>query len=314
MEQALISTNGVRLNVLQDGPRDGPLLIFLHGFPEFSYGWRKQMPFFAAQGYRVWAPDSRGHNLSDKPRGAAEYTLDKLAADVVGLIDAAGVDKANVVGHDWGGAVAWKLGADYPQRLSKLVVLNAPYGSVMLRKLRKDPAQRKRSWYMFYFQLPWLPELTSRRDDWQMLTNMLRRSSLPGTFSDEEIAEYQRAWSLPGAYTGMLGWYRAMRFGTGRRRQPASDGPRVAPVQVPTPSPVALPGVRDRVPAVRGGVPTLLLWGAQDRFLGRELARESISRCAIGQLQFLEDATHWLHHERPDVVNARILAFLGQSA
>jgi len=289
----LVSTNGVRLNVLQDGPRDGPLLIFLHGFPEFSYGWRKQMPFFAAQGYRVWAPDSRGHNLSDKPRGAAEYTLDKLAADVVGLIDAAGVDKANVVGHDWGGAVAWKLGADYPQRLNKLVVLNAPYGSVMLRKLRKDPAQRKRSWYMFYFQLPWLPEYTSRRKDWQMLTNMLRRSSLPGTFSEEEIAEYKRAWSLPGAYTGMLGWYRAMRFGVGgRSRQPAQGEPRAAPVQVPT----------------------LLLWGAQDRFLGRELARESISRCAIGRLEFLEDATHWLHHERPEVVNARILAFLGQSA
>ena len=264
----------------------------MHGFPEFSYGWRKQMPFFAAQGYYVWAPDSRGHTLSDKPRGAAAYTLDKLAADVVGLIDAAGVERADVVGHDWGGAVAWKLGADHADRLRKLVVLNAPYSGVMLRKLRQDPAQRKRSWYMFYFQLPWLPECTSRRNDWQMLTNMLRRSSLPGTFSDEEIAEYKRAWSLPGAYTGMLGWYRAMRYGMGRGKQEASGGPRTAPVQPPT----------------------LLLWGAQDRFLGRELAQESIAKCANGRLEFLEDATHWLHHERPEQVNQRILAFLTQPA
>jgi pimeloyl-ACP methyl ester carboxylesterase len=288
MEQVLVSTNGVRLNVAQDGPAGGPLLILLHGFPEFWYGWRKQIPAFAQAGYRVWAPDQRGYNLSDKPRGSRAYTLDVAAADVAGLIDAAGRDRAYVGGHDWGGAVAWMMGTDYPERLHKLVVLNAPYGSALLKRLRHDPVQRRRSWYMFYFQLPWLPEITSRRNNWRLLTGMLERSGLPGTFSESEIAEYRRAWSLPGAYTGMLGWYRAMRHAGVRRRQPPAPGTRTAPVTVPT----------------------LLLWGAKDRFLGRELAEESIRKCSQGRLVYLEDATHWLHHERPDQVNALIHDFI----
>lgn len=281
MQHQDITTNGIRLHVVQDGPADGRLLILLHGFPEFWYGWRKQIPYFADAGYRVWAPDQRGYNLSDKPRGIAAYNLDELAADVVGLIDAAGQEKAFLVGHDWGGAAAWWVAAKYPQRVEKLVVMNAPHGAVMSKSLSRDWAQRRRSWYMFFFQLPWLPEFVSRRRNWRFLTGMLLSSSIRGTFSQADLEEYRQAWSQPHAYTAMVNWYRAMMRAK------------------PTPPP------KQPVP-----VPTLLLWGAQDRFLGRELAQASIKRCSQGQLIFLEDATHWLHHEQPERVNSLIHEFL----
>ena len=293
MEHQNVVTNGIRLHVAQEGPVDGRLLILLHGFPEFWYGWRKQIPYFAAAGYRVWAPDQRGYNLSDKPSGIAAYNLDALAADVVGLIDAAGQEKAFLVGHDWGGAAAWWVATKYPQRLEKLVVMNAPYGSVMTKSLSRDWAQRRRSWYMFFFQLPWLPELVSRRRNWRMLTGMLLSSSIRGTFSKADLEEYRQAWSQPGAYCGMLNWYRAMTRG-----RPAAPLPRTTRDAAATPA---------RQPI---SVPTLLLWGAQDRFLGRELAEASIKKCSQGQLVFLEDATHWLHHEQPERVNGTIHAFL----
>jgi len=292
VEHQDITSNDIRLHVVTEGPADGRLLILLHGFPEFWYGWRKQIPYFAGAGYRVWAPDQRGYNLSDKPRGIAAYSLDALAADVVGLMDAAGQEKAFLVGHDWGGAAAWWVATKYPQRLEKLVVMNAPYGSVMTRSLRQDPAQRRKSWYMFFFQLPWLPELVSRRRNWRMLTGMLLSSSIHGTFSKADLEEYRQAWSQPGAYAGMLRWYRAMM-----RARPALPSPQHG---VPVRQPIS--------------VPTLLLWGAQDRFLGRELAEASIKKCSQGRLEFLEDATHWLHHEQPERVNALIHQFLSSPA
>ncbi|HKD74990.1 MAG TPA: alpha/beta hydrolase, partial [Ktedonobacterales bacterium] len=121
-----VATNGITLNVAQTGPDDGQLLIFLHGFPEFWYGWRQQIPYFADLGYRVWAPDQRGYDLSDKPQGVAAYRLDTLARDIVGLITAAGREKAFVVGHDWGAAVAWWLAMRYPEHLDRVAMLNVP--------------------------------------------------------------------------------------------------------------------------------------------------------------------------------------------
>jgi len=167
LEQRFIETNGVRLNVLQDGPQDGPLAILLHGFPEFSDGWRRQIPFLAAAGYRVWAPDQRGYALSDKPDGIAAYALDELAADVVGLMDAAGRERAFLVGHDWGAAVAWWVAQTQPQRVVRLVVINVPHPAVMLAHLRGSLAQLLKSWYIFYFQLPWLPEWTLSLASWR---------------------------------------------------------------------------------------------------------------------------------------------------
>jgi len=282
MESQSVTTNGIRLNVVQAGPKDGPLVILLHGFPEFSYGWRRQIPFLAAAGFRVWAPDQRGYNLSDKPEGIGAYTLDELAADVIGLIDAAGAKQVFLIGHDWGGAVAWWLAAKYPERLAKLVILNVPHGAVMAKHLRGNLAQMRRSWYMFFFQIPWLPETAGRVGNWHFSIKALQ-SSRPGTFSDADLNRYRRAWAQPNAYRSMINWYRAMMQ---KRSRPPKSG---------------------RIKA-----PTLLIWGARDRFFERELAQSSINRCENGRLVFIEEATHWVQHEQSERVNELIGAFLGK--
>jgi len=281
MEHQYIATNGIRLNVVQAGPEDGPLVILLHGFPEFSYGWRLQIPYLASAGYRVWVPDQRGYNLSDKPDGIAAYTLDELAADVIGLIDAAGQQQVFLVGHDWGAAVAWWIAAKQPERLAKMVIINVPHGNVMERQLRRNLAQLRKSWYLFFFQIPWLPERLARLRNWNIPIQALRRSSRPGTFSDSELEQYRRAWSQPHAYHAMLNWYRAI-------------------MQKP-PTPPTNPRI---------SVPTLLIWGAQDQFLGRELAQPSIDLCDDGRLVFIEEATHWVQHEEANRVNELIDSFL----
>lgn len=154
MDHSQIKTNGIHLHVAQAGPKDGPLVILLHGFPEFWYGWRHQIPSLADAGYRVWAPDQRGYNLSEKPDRIADYRIDALASDVIGLIDAAGREKAFLIGHDWGAAVAWFIARTDPERLKRMVILNVPHGAVMQKHLRRNPAQRRRSWYIYFFSDP----------------------------------------------------------------------------------------------------------------------------------------------------------------
>jgi len=274
-----IPVHGVRLHAVEAGPPDGPLLILLHGFPEFWYGWREQISALAGAGFRVLAPDQRGYNLSDKPEGVASYALDPLARDIVGLIDEAGRDKAFLAGHDWGGAVAWWTAMCHPHRVERLAVLNVPHPAVMRRHLFKNPQQRRRSWYFFYYQLPWLPEWSFSASDFALGVKALR-TSRRGTFSDEDIARYREAWSQPGAVRSMFHWYRAaLRV---RPRRPMS---------------------------FRVATPALLLWGARDRFLGREMAQPSLDLCDDGRLVFFEEATHWLQHEEPERVNAMLADF-----
>jgi len=253
----------------------------LHGFPEFSYGWKKQIPYLASAGYRVWAPDQRGYNLSAKPDGIAAYSLDKLAADVIGLLDASGQKRVYLVGHDWGGVVAWYLASHYPDRLRKLVVINAPHTAVMQQHLRRSFSQLKKSWYMFFFQLPWLPETLSRYQNWKLVTQALLRGSRRGTFTQSDIDTYRRSWARPKAFGSMINWYRAN-------------------VQ----SPPVLPD------PPRITVPTLLIWGAQDQALEREMAQLSIDLCDNGELVVVEEATHWVHHEEASLVNELIDTFL----
>jgi len=270
LEHHDVATNGVRLHVVQCGPADGPLVVLLHGFPEFWWQWRKYFEPLAEAGYRVWAPDQRGYNLSDRPPQISAYTLDALAGDVAGLIDAAGREQACVVGHDWGAAVAWWLALTRPERVRRMTIINVPHPAVMLRALRSSPRQLTRSWYMFVFQLPWLPEAMFRFRNFRALARGLQKTSRPGTFSDADLDEYRRAWSQPGAPRGMVNWYRAaFRY---RSKMP-------------------------RDPRVR--VPTLIVWGARDRFLGRELAAPSLELCDSGRLEMIEEATHWTPHEEP---------------
>jgi pimeloyl-ACP methyl ester carboxylesterase len=275
-----IVTNGIKLHVVQAGPEDGQPVILLHGFPEIWYCWRHQIGYLAERGFRVIVPDQRGYNLSDKPAGVPAYNLDELAADVIGLIDSTGHERAYLVGHDWGGAVAWWVANKYPQRLKKLVNLNIPHHAVIRRALNTSWAQRRKSWYMLTMQIPWLPEQMTARGDYRALAQALLGSSTPGAFTEADLEKYREAWSQPGAVSGMLNWYRALfRFPPGRL-----DSPRIT-------------------------VPTLLIWGRHDVALGVEMAQPSIDLCDDGRLVLLDEASHWVQNDEPDRVNALIGEF-----
>jgi pimeloyl-ACP methyl ester carboxylesterase len=281
LRHVMIPTNGVRLHVAETGPEDGPPIILLHGFPEPWFCWRRQLDPLVEAGYRVLAPDQRGYNTSDKPRSIAAYALDSLAADVLGLIESTGWSSAALVGHDWGGIVAWWVAIRHPARVERLAILNAPHPVAFRRYLRTSLRQLLRSWYVFYFQVPRLPETLFRWGNWRLLTRALRQTSRPGTFTDADLESYRRAWSEPGAITAMIHWYRAAM-----RHRPAPP------------------------PEHRVLVPALLIWGARDRFLDRGLAPSSIAMCEQGRLEFVEEATHWVQHEEPERVNRLLLDFL----
>ena len=278
-----VATNGIRLHAVQTGLADGPLVILLHGFPEFWYGWRRQIPALVEAGYRLWIPDQRGYNESDKPPEVSAYRLETLASDVLGLIDAAGRNRAIVIGHDWGGVVAWHLAEHHPERIDRAAILNVPHPAIMMKHLRRNPKQMLKSWYALFFQLPWLPERLAGLKHGKLLEQALVRTSLRGTFSPGELEEYRQAWARPGALTSMLNWYRAAA------RYPASTK---AAKKIIT--------------------PTLLIWGVHDIALGREMAQPSIELCEDGELTFIEEATHWVQHEVPLRVNQLLLDFLAR--
>jgi epoxide hydrolase 4 len=281
LEHSYIETNEVKLHVVQAGPGSGVPVMLLHGFPEFWYGWRKQIPALVEAGCRVIVPDQRGYNLSDKPKGVKNYSVNILVRDIVGLIDALGYEKVNLAGHDWGGIVAWTLADQYPERLHRLSVFNAPHPAVMRRTLSRDPDQMRRSWYAMFFQLPWIPEAAIKWNDWQAAVRSLRGSSTHNSFSDEDILEYKQAWSQPGAMTSMLNWYRA----AARYSLQTSNDTRIK-------------------------VPTLMMWGMKDFALSHRLARPSMDYVDEGNLILFPDATHWIQHDAAEEVNHYLVDFL----
>ena len=281
LEHSYIKTNDIRLHVVQAGPKSGAPVILLHGFPEFWYGWRKQIPALAAAGCRVIVPDQRGYNLSDKPKGIKAYCIDNLMQDVIGLIDALDYEKVNVVGHDWGALVGWGLGIKHPERLHRLGIINVPHPAVMKRFLQRDFDQMRRSLYALFFQLPWLPEGVMQAGNWRSAALGMRRSGKSNAFTDEDIEEYKQAWSQPGAITAMLNWYRAaVRY----------------PAQI--------------TEDMRVRVKTLILWGVKDFALSRRMARPSLDYCDEGNLVFFPEATHWVQHEDVEEINHYLIDFL----
>lgn len=278
LEHTRIDTNGVELHAVVAGPEDGPLVVLLHGFPEFWYAWRGQFTGLVDAGYRVIAPDQRGYNTSDKPRAVGAYGLDDLRDDVLGVLANTRQDRAFLVGHDWGGIVAWYLAMTCPDRVRRLAVVNAPHPVAYTKLVTQDPRQVGRSWYAVAFQLPWLPERLLGVNGGVALLWLLRATSVPGTFSVADRARYRMAYARPGALRGMLSWYRAAL----RHRPTPSAGPRIDP-------------------------PTLLIWGELDAGLRTTLAARSVALCAHGRLERFPHATHWVIHERPDRVTALIL-------
>jgi pimeloyl-ACP methyl ester carboxylesterase len=282
MEDNFIQTNGVCLHVVQAGPANGLPVVLLHGFPEFWRGWQKQIAPLAEAGFRVVVPDQRGYNLSQVPKEVAAYRLEELGRDVVGLLDALGHQACCLAGHDWGAAVAWHTALTYPQRVRKLAILNVPHPVVMMDFLRRHPGQMLKSWYIGFFQIPGLAEWLVSRNDYAQGAAALRRSSLPGTFSDADIAEYKRAWKNSSGMAGMINWYRALA----RYRSPMPSDLRLR-------------------------MPVRILWGKRDRFLSHEMAAASAALCDQAEFTLFEDATHWVQHEMAQAVSQALVEFFG---
>ncbi|MWG35483.1 alpha/beta fold hydrolase [Halomarina oriensis] len=275
-----VDTGAVRLHVRTAGPADGPPVVLLHGFPEFWYGWHRQLDALAEAGYRVLVPDQRGYNLSDRPATHEAYRVDNLADDVRGVLDATGHDEAAIVGHDWGAMVAWVFAQEHPERVERLGILNVPHPAAFGETLRGNWEQVFRSWYAGFFQVPRLPEAAMRARDYRLLERALTGSARPGTFTDDDLRRYRTAWGRTGALTGMLNWYRANGLGS---------------------------GLFDRDERIEPE--TLILWGTDDVALVEENAERSLSFCADGTLERFE-ASHWLQHERSEEVSERLVAFL----
>lgn len=271
-ESTYREVNGVRLHVVTAGNPGDPLVVLLHGFPEFWYGWRKYVGPLVKAGYRVLVPDQRGYNQSDKPDGVRPYRLGELSLDMVELIETEDRETAHVVGHDWGAMVAWDLALRYPDFVGRLCIANVPHPTVFAETLRSNPTQLRKSWYMFYFQLPRVPEWFLEYTDYEFWVAAMVEGSNPNTFSETDIEHYRRAWKQEGAPTAMTNWYRALF----RYRDTAT---------------------RDRVTA-----PTLVIWGENDQALIPRMAPESVDYCDDGHLERFPDATHWVTHEYPDRV------------
>ncbi|HXZ04673.1 MAG TPA: alpha/beta hydrolase [Ktedonobacteraceae bacterium] len=278
-----IITNGIRMHYVSQG--EGPLIVLLHGFPEFWYSWRYQIPFLAGHGYTVIAPDLRGYNETDKPRRG--YEIPTLLRDIEELVKGLGRQKAHLVGHDWGGALAWTFAMNYPEMTESLIVMNAPHPAAMMREMRTLKQLRK-SWYIFAFQIPWLPEYMLGRNNANEIGRMLRGAALQkSAFPHEVTAKYQEAMSKPGAIRAAISYYRQLF-----RHLPFSVKSKGVQIQAPT----------------------LLIWGERDIALGIELTTGLERWVNDIQIKRIPDSGHWVQQEQPEKVNQFLLDFLQSQA
>jgi epoxide hydrolase 4 len=276
---------GVRLHYLEAGAGAGrPLVVLLHGFPECAIAWRHQIGPLAAAGLHVVAPDLRGYRRSDKPRRVGDYRIDRLVDDVAELSRHAGHDAAAIVGHDWGGIIAWHVAMRRPELVSRLVILNAPHPAVFRRELWRT-SQWARSWYAAFFQLPWLPEAVIRANHLAVLRRLFRTDpARADAYDDADIDAYVAALSAPGALSAAIHYYRAgVRF-----RGPMSV--LSAPARV--------------------DAPTLLIWGMRDRFLVPQLADGLEPFVRDLRVERLAAASHWVHRDEPERVTSLIRDFV----
>lgn len=280
IRQRFVEANGLRFELAEAGEASSRrLALCLHGFPELNYSWRFQMPLLAARGWRVWAANSRGYGASDKPEGVRAYALDHLVADVGALIDAADaespVDEVMLVAHDWGAIIAWAFAILKVRPITRLVIMNVPHPMVAAREIR-TLAQLRKSWYIFFFQLPGLPERVFGKDGAKAIRGAFYKMAIDKSrFPDAVLDVYAEAAQRPGALTGMINYYRALlRHG---RSVDLGDS--------------------------RVDVPTLMVWGEEDAALG--------IGCTIGteqwvrpfELHRLPEVSHWVQQEAPERVN-----------
>lgn len=278
MRHEFIEANGVRFHYVEEGA--GPLVLLLHGFPECWYSWRHQLPALAEAGFRAVAPDLRGYNLTDKPPSG--YNIESLVEDVASLVRALGEERAHVVGHDWGGIIAWQVAWRRPELVRSLITMNAPHPAAFSEYVQRNVRQMLKSSYMLFFQVPRLPEYILTRNDAAAIARAFRQAAVrQEAFTDDDLRVYREAALRPGAARRMLDYYRqAVR--QGRRALPDS------PIEVPT----------------------LVLWGAGDPVLQADM-NDHLERW-VKNLTFkpVQDCGHWIQQERPDVVNSEVVAWL----
>jgi pimeloyl-ACP methyl ester carboxylesterase len=279
-----IRANGIDFNVVVAGAGDR-LALCLHGFPESSFSWRHQMPLLARLGYLVWAPDLRGYGGSSRPAGLDAYALPQLEEDVAALIEASGAREVLLIGHDWGAAIAWNYAMYGRVPIARLIIMNVPHPALFARGLRTLRQLRKSS-YIFFFQLPWLPERMLSRAHCAPIGRAFRGMAVDKSrFPDDVLAVYRDNAAQPGALTAMLNYYRALL----RRR------PRGRAIRTIT-------------------LPTLMLWGEVDAALGKELTFGTERYVPDLTLRYLPGVSHWVQQEAPEAVNAMMEAWLSDGA
>jgi epoxide hydrolase 4 len=290
IEQRFVQANGLRFELAEIHPEGGPgdkLAICLHGFPELNYSWREQIPLLASQGWRVWAPNMRGYGGSGRPQGRSEYALRHLLADVAALIDAAEAEHPTseimLVAHDWGAIIAWLFTIQQTRPIDRLVIMNVPHPLVAKREMRKL-RQLWRSWYILYFQLPWLPERALLRSDAKAIKSaFLNMAKDKSRFPPDVLQIYADAAQRPGAMTAMVNYYRALMRDDDMMAQ-AGDG--------------------------RINIPTLLIWGEEDTALNIHCCEGTEAWVPQITVRRLPGVSHWVQQEAPEAVNAILTEWL----
>ena len=278
-----VEANGLTFEVDQCGEGD-KLAICLHGFPEHSFSWRYQLPLLASLGYEAWAPNLRGYGKSSRPAQVEDYKLDNLMADVAGLIDAAGKKEVVLVAHDWGAVIAWQFAIEKIRPLTHLIICNVPHPGPMTRLIKNSWAQKKKSWYVLFFQLPWLPERMLGKNNAQPVADAIFNSSVDQSRFPKEVLEvYRKNADQPGALTAMVNYYRALiRY---RKATPVEEIPKI-------------------------DTPTLMLWGEDDVALDKESTYGTEEFVTDFRIRYLPRVSHWVQQEAPEVCNVMIEAFL----
>lgn len=273
-----IISNKVNLHYVTQG--EGPLMLMLHGFPEFWYSWRHQIPEFA-KNFKVVALDLRGYNDSDKPQAQSAYVMDEFIKDVNGVIKGLGYEQCVLVGHDWGGAIAWNFAYAYPEIVERLIVMNLPHPAKFAEGFR-TPQQLLRSWYVFFFQLPWLPEALIQFSDYQAIETAFQGMAVnKSAFTNADIEAYKNAAAKRGTLTAVLNYYRNF----GQQRILSSDWSVLE-------------------------VPTLMIWGENDSALGKELTYGTEAYVRDLRIKYIPDCSHWVQQEQPQLVNQYMREFL----
>jgi epoxide hydrolase 4 len=278
----IVRANGIDFNVAVAGSGER-LALCLHGFPESSFSWRYQMPLLEKLGYRVWAPDLRGYGLSSRPPGIDAYAMETLEEDVAALIEASGATEIVLIGHDWGALIAWHYAMFGRIPISKLIIMNVPHPALARKGLR-TLRQLRKSWYIFFFQLPRIPEWALGRNGCAAIAQAFRGMAVDKSrFPDEVLEVYRNAAAQPGALTAMLNYYRALIRGL--RRLQHRGTPRIE-------------------------APTLMIWGEVDSALGKELSYGTDEYVADLTLRYLPNVSHWVQQEAPEKVNDMIETWL----